>query len=462
MADDRAYQSTLGDAVCGGLVTAGCLCVGLALGLDRLGPGAPGFGHKQTILLIVGVALFISGFVLRFTPVAVPAARLTGYVAGAASAAMVMLLAGGLLRVEKRTQECVQTSVEAVTRRLGDLGERLDAIAELPSRGCLLSKLEYPVVPVGPSDAWDCWQVSEPSIVFDGSEYRLYYEGLGRQDKSWRIGYAASKDLIHWQRASHNPVLEPDPSLEWADEDVMEPFVLKDGDVYKLWFTADWHATERTEIGYATSPDGIRWTIAREPVISFELLRRCGLGFTGASEPSVLRRRGARDWVMYFQAFRDGISHIAYAVSEDGLSWTIPAYHNPVIEASGGSEEWDSAGVAGPCVEYHEGRYWLFYNSWRSRHRGRSERIGVAWSKDGTNFARFHDNPILSSSDDPLKWDHASVYEPAVLLADDGSLSLFFGGSCRYTTPAGKTETKELQLGLAVGELPRAPKGSLP
>lgn len=318
--------------------------------------------------------------------------------------------------------------------------------------GALFSKLEHPVLPVGPAGEWDCLGMSEPTIVRDGSIYRLYYEGLGSADNSWRVGLATSPDLIHWTKHSHNPVLGPNPDLPWANTDVLEPYVMKDGPIYRMWYTANLYDTsERSEIGYAISRDGLCWEMIAEPAISFDLLAKSPAGFTGASEPAVIKRPDGRGWIMYFQAWRDGISHVGYAVSDDGVRWTIPGECNPVIE-SGDGKEWDSPGTAGPDVAYHHGCYYLFYNSWRAPG---GEGIGLAASRDGLRFTKFPGNPILTPSSHPDGWDRHSVYEPGIWVSESAEVALLFGGL--YSWNGRYDETTKLQIGAAFGRLPDVP-----
>lgn len=46
-----------------------------------------------------------------------------------------------------------------------------------------------------------------------------------------------------------------------------DPFVMQDGGKYKMWFGANEEARRITQVGYAESPDGITWTIHPEPVV---------------------------------------------------------------------------------------------------------------------------------------------------------------------------------------------------
>jgi predicted GH43/DUF377 family glycosyl hydrolase len=71
------------------------------------------------------------------------------------------------------------------------------------------------------------------------------------------MGHAFSPDGIHWTKSSPNPVLDLGPSGSWDDSHVEDPSVIKDGDLYKMWYAGYDGIIYR--IGYATSNDGISW-----------------------------------------------------------------------------------------------------------------------------------------------------------------------------------------------------------
>jgi uncharacterized repeat protein (TIGR01451 family) len=115
--------------------------------------------------------------------------------------------------------------------------------------------LSNPVL--SPSQTWETNGVSGASVISDSGLYKMWYTGF---DSSWvaRIGYATSPDGINWTKYGSNPVLSVGASGSWEDEDVSEPTVIKEGSTYHMWYTGYDGATYR--IGHATSGDGINWT----------------------------------------------------------------------------------------------------------------------------------------------------------------------------------------------------------
>ncbi len=125
--------------------------------------------------------------------------------------------------------------------------------------------LNNPVLDVGPNGAWDDVWISCPSVIFDGSEYHMWYSGYDGTNSAYiKIGHASSPDGIVWTKDPSNPVLTPG---NWDYPRVDFPEVVFDGAEFHMWYSGgeffDW------QIGYATSPDGSTWTkdMANNPVL---------------------------------------------------------------------------------------------------------------------------------------------------------------------------------------------------
>ena len=109
---------------------------------------------------------------------------------------------------------------------------------------------------LGDNGAWDENKVTQPSVLKDGSTYKMWYNADGK------IGYATSLDGIQWVKHPGNPVLETD----WLGRAVFGPSVLMDGAAYKMWYRTD---GPDYQIGYAESTDGVDWVHhANNPAIN--------------------------------------------------------------------------------------------------------------------------------------------------------------------------------------------------
>jgi len=96
------------------------------------------------------------------------------------------------------------------------------------------------------SSGWDSADVYQPTLIKDtDSTYHLFYRG---QDGSTaNIGHAYSSDLTNWTKDSDNPVLTSGSG--WESADASGPYVLYDGTDYLLYYTGD--DNNDHHIGYA-------------------------------------------------------------------------------------------------------------------------------------------------------------------------------------------------------------------
>jgi beta-1,2-mannobiose phosphorylase / 1,2-beta-oligomannan phosphorylase len=126
-----------------------------------------------------------------------------------------------------------------------------------------------PQIVLGP-DRNTGWEddVNRPVVVHLGDAYHMWY--TGQANGKSMIGYAKSNDGRNWARQSARPVLEP--TLPWEGVAVMCPHVMWDQEknIWRLWYSAG-EQYEPNAIGYATSPDGLRWNkYAGNPVMTPE------------------------------------------------------------------------------------------------------------------------------------------------------------------------------------------------
>lgn len=103
------------------------------------------------------------------------------------------------------------------------------------------------------------YSCASPFVMLENCTYRMWYASMDE----WQVGdaprhvynikYAESKDGINWIRNGHIVLNYKDQS-EYA---FGRPFVLKENGLYKMWYAV---RGEHYVIGYAESPDGLRWT----------------------------------------------------------------------------------------------------------------------------------------------------------------------------------------------------------
>ncbi|MBC8234231.1 IPT/TIG domain-containing protein, partial [bacterium] len=124
--------------------------------------------------------------------------------------------------------------------------------------GIVWEKHPNPVLGPGPPGAWDDEYLGSPTVLFNGSEYQMWYSGIEGAYIA-RTGYATSVDGIVWEKHPDNPVLDLGPPGAWDDKQAGAPAVLFNGTEYHMWYTGNNRLSEISRIGYATSADGIVW-----------------------------------------------------------------------------------------------------------------------------------------------------------------------------------------------------------
>jgi len=128
---------------------------------------------------------------------------------------------------------------------------------------------------------------------------------------------------------------------------------------------------------------------------------------------------GGTTWKAYAD---NGLGHIEYYVSNDGLNWTGTA-HNIL----GSLQAWETS-FTSPHVIKSGSQYIMYYGSGLVNNQG----IGVAFSTDGQNFTKSSSNPIFSTSGAPA-WRNDRTYTPYVI-PDGMSWIMYYTGR---STPAG-------------------------
>jgi hypothetical protein len=113
-----------------------------------------------------------------------------------------------------------------------------------------------PVLDIGPPGAWDSLSLGDPTVLFDGSTYQMWFMGSMSVPTAYgeldRIGYATSTDGLHWTKHGGNPVLDMGPPGSWEDLAIFGPTVLFAGGCYKMWYAGQ----ENVQVG-------TRWPYAR-------------------------------------------------------------------------------------------------------------------------------------------------------------------------------------------------------
>lgn len=284
--------------------------------------------------------------------------------------------------------------------------------------------------------------VADPVIFFDSSmrRYRIWFGHVAAHPRGVpgaRIGYGDSTDGFRWEnfRWEIVPLGRRDA---WDERHVETPHVIFDEQErdpakrYKMWYSGlSWKTVY--QIGYATSPDGLRWQkLPREQSPSGQegLVVALQPGEIAVSDPTVLRRE--RTYHMWFSMMTDRgggrlDGGIGYATSKDGVRWTRHP-NNPVVSGSGWDAQWGVGGYPGiPYVLWNGSMYELWYNAGLYKGEGPADpskqTLGYATSEDGVTWKKL-DRPILTP--DPSRSYEAQGWMPGPAVIYQGSRTLLY------------------------------------
>ena len=303
----------------------------------------------------------------------------------------------------------------------------LVALASLASAGPPGTWRKYrnnPVLDVGAPGEWDQTMVNSVTVTKDSDLFKMWYAGC--TGIVCGIGHATSKNGIEWTKFPGNPVLPPTVG-SWAYT-LQNPHVMKDGDTYRMWFSAN--DLVSIKIGYAFSVDGVSWTMHTSPVL---VGSSSSWDSASVSTPAAIRE-GASLTMWYSGHAGDYTYKTGRATSEDGIAWMKDA-SNPVFTPNFG---WEDSRVHPMQILLSDGLYELYYYAGYSY-----VVIGHAVSVDGVAWTRAPDAPILSPGSEG-SWDGASLGVCSVVQIGHKRM-MWYSGSDGYVRRIGLARSNGYQ-----------------
>ncbi len=221
---------------------------------------------------------------------------------------------------------------------------------------------------------WDAKIRERGWVLRDGDAYKLWYTGYDGTPTGRRmLGYATSPDGVRWARHPGNPLL---PDL-WV-EDVM---VVKDGGRYLMFAEGE---NDRAHL--LASPDGVKWE--RLGRLDVRLANGDPIPDGPYGTPAALRDGGR--WLLFYERSDKGV----WLAASDDLKVWRNVRDEPVLTPGPGAYDRDM--IALNQVVRHDGRYYAYYHGCAtSGPDARKWSTAVAASDDLVRWEKYPGNPLL-------------------------------------------------------------------
>jgi predicted GH43/DUF377 family glycosyl hydrolase len=275
--------------------------------------------------------------------------------------------------------------------------------------------LPAPVLGRGPGH-WDAVDALNPSVIrFQGKLFNYY---SGYDGTVWRTGLATSLDGLHWEKSPANPILSPSKS-DW-DVSIISAngsAIVVNGKVFYFYQGVDKNIL--TQIGLATSDDGVHFTKRPAPV--FTVGAAHSWESAAVADPYVIQRDGYL--YLYYLGQDDlGVQRLGVARSSDGIAWER-SITNPILDV-GARGTFDENGLGEPAVAYSSPYFYMLYTG---RSASEMRNLGYAVSTDGVHWKKISSAGLLTATQRGV-WASQVVCDPTLLPRGNGKWSVWFGG----------------------------------
>ena len=251
---------------------------------------------------------------------------------------------------------------------------------------------DYPGNPLlAPSEGFQSRAVFNPTVIKEGSRFRMLYRAETEDGLTGRIGIAQSSDGFYFT-PHPEPVLIPDKDFDRGGCE--DPRVAKVGDTYFFFYVGNSRKYHASNICLATSEDLLRWRKHGPVLEAREGAWDSGQLKAGVIVPEKIDGR----YIMYFMGEAEPwVSAIGIAYSDDLYHWEEPL-NQPILLPRDGF--FDFQGIEpGPNPVIIDEGILLIYNGWGEDCIYKSG--GVLFSKEEpTKAMKRTDEPILNLSQD--------------------------------------------------------------
>jgi len=214
--------------------------------------------------------------------------------------------------------------------------------------------MKNPVFPATDESHFDP-HIRKPSVLFDGTEYKMYYMGDSVNHSS--IGLASSPDGKTWERYSGNPIIRAGVSGSWDESGTSFCSALHKDSTYYLWYSGG-NASGISGIGLATSADGQHWTKhPGNPILHQSV---SGWDQSAVVAPAVVHYNGT-----FYMAYLGASTtvccqlSVGWASSPDGVNWNKDS-STPILTPSSG---WENVSLGSSCLLVRNDTFHLYYSA---------------------------------------------------------------------------------------------------
>ncbi len=240
----------------------------------------------------------------------------------------------------------------------------------------------------GNNSIYEFGGVRHPKIIFDGQIYKMWFTSLSNSGVGY-VSYATSPDAINWTRGSNLPVLYPGDDGIWDSHAVSPGVVLKEGNIFKMYYTGVQSNSGPGHIGLATSTDGINWIKYPTPVLFGTNGWEYQIGVT-----DIIKVENT------YYMFYSGSGKIGIATSTNGLNWTR-SNMNPILIPT---QTWEGTGVVYATVIKDGSLFKMVYVNTAATG------FGSAISSDLINWTKEATNPIFRLQNTSGNWTTEIAY----------------------------------------------------
>ncbi|NBW02679.1 MAG: glycosylase [Cytophagia bacterium] len=233
---------------------------------------------------------------------------------------------------------------------------------------------ENPVFTGTNLDTWDKQIRERGFILKEGSNYHLWFTGYSPASTTKFLGYATSKDGIHWDRFSKETI---HPG-QWVED----MCVVKSGKTYYMF------AEGEGDIAHMlVSTDRVHWQ--EKGNLDIRNVDGSSIRKGAYGTPTVIKAKGV--WNLFYE--RDDLG-IWLATSKDLKTWTN-VQDEPVIKM--GPDAYDLFAVAMNQVIRYKGLYYGYYHAsaFKDWHEWSTN---IAVSSDLIHWKKYEKNPIMGNN----------------------------------------------------------------